>query len=1014
MQVVWMSLVPNPNLSEDIDILRWHLNSWPSSLGAPASILIAVKMSAANCPNGSRLNQVYTQVVSTMMQRPLATPIDSSVLEELGTEISKQIQTLSGYLRAERRNQPSFERDTPSHVLPTDAPAEVKLARELLMHHAVRLSQLASGPSEYLWRTVIGCQYAECLKWLNHFKIFELVPLDGEIAYSELSEQAHVLEDRLKTIARMAMTSGLFAEPRSGYMAHSATSAALQSNRDLKVQMNWYTKLLMPPLASTAAAHDKWATSTAPNKTPFNLAFQTDLSLFDYISRTAEMQASFGQLMEALTRDPKNSLDHLANSFEWANLGKATVVDIGGNAGHVSISLASRFPQLNFVVQDQAQVAAEGEQQVRSGNLGARIADRIRFQSHDFFTEQPVKSADVYLLRQICHNWNSDDCVRILSQIVPAMGPNSHVLVAEFILPTPGDMLSVNERFFRLYDINMMVLFNAMERDLAAREGSFQQADRRLKALSLHSQAPSLRKRAMGYSEIICQICGVSFNIARLSSRQECEDGVNAAYSYHSSEQFIDADWYICRGNSGCRAYNSQTGEYKSHWRKKNASSQNDSNNDTAGLATDAEADLEFSSGDEKYEYVITGTDRSTELEHIAGPNCTYNAYSGHYISAEEMRGCRTYQCLIRKPAEWTPAEDDEAFEHSSQFFLSGISDDMDARDMGFRNRLQPHRHNSENIRHGPDTCFFGLEHAEYASMPFHPWCLEVFKRASYVRSGKFDHEGLIGWWQHDGDFDTWHSFPRADDVAARQQQWWEHKRGTEHLAANPLFMPGLPPILRSVVLPSVQDVPLSPGVFSLPSNARLEPSPEDSFGKLPQELILIILSSLPSNDLANLRLTSRAFRQLPGSVFQDLVWREMPWLWEAWADDSTNFYSIWTARRHDQGTATTRTAGDEEDGIPREKMPVPNQLPQHGTDWFKLFCSLNRAIKSGELKGAQNRLRIWTDCQEALRRIEQYREQGEIPVRNHKALLETRLAEHRKRRDEAAARRMAERQAQS
>ncbi|KXT02359.1 hypothetical protein AC578_185 [Pseudocercospora eumusae] len=511
---------------------------------------------------------------------------------------------------------------------------------------------------------------------------------------------------------------------------------------------------------------------------------------------------------------------------------------------------------------------------------------------------------------------------------------------------------------------------------------------------ALH-ELTSLRKRTMTYSEIICQICGVSFNIARLRSRQECEDGVNAAYSDHSSEQFIDADWYICRGNSGCRAYNSQTGEYKSHWRKKNAS-------------PDAEADLEFSSDDEKYEYVITGIDRNTELEHIAGPNCTYNAYSGHYISADEMRGCRTYQCLIRKPCDWTPAEDDEAFEHSSQFFLSGISDDMDPRHTRFRNQLHPPRHNSKMIDHSPDTYFFGLGHAEYKSMPFHPWCLEVFKRASHVRSGKFDHEGLIGWWEHDGEYDTWHSFPRADDVAARQQQReWEHKRGTEHLAANPLFMPGLPPILRSVVLPSVEDVPRSTGVFNLPSNARLEPSPDDPFGKLPQELILIILSNLPSVDLANLRLASRALRQLPGSVFQDLVWREMPWLWEAWTDASTTPYSIWVARRDDQGIATTRTA--EDDGIPRENVPIPDQLPQHNTDWFKLFCTLTRAIKSGELKGLQNRRRIWTDCQEALRRIEDYREHGEIPI-DRAAPLEIQVEESARRRE----RRMAERQARA
>lgn len=94
------------------------------------------------------------------MQRPLVSPDESSVLEGLGVEITKHIQTLSDYLRAEKRTQPSFERDIPFRVLPTEAPAEVKLARELLMDHSVRLSQLASGPSEYLWRIVVGVSVA--------------------------------------------------------------------------------------------------------------------------------------------------------------------------------------------------------------------------------------------------------------------------------------------------------------------------------------------------------------------------------------------------------------------------------------------------------------------------------------------------------------------------------------------------------------------------------------------------------------------------------------------------------------------------------------------------------------------------------------------------------------------------------------------------------------------------------------------------------------------------------------
>jgi len=40
-----------------------------------------------------------------------------------------------------------------------------------------------------------------------------------------------------------------------------------------------------------------------------------------------------------------------------------------------------------------------------------------------------------------------------------------------------------------------------------------------------------------------------------------------------------------------------------------------------------------------------------SDVEHIAGPGCrNLDGYNGHNISGEEMRGCLTLQCLVRKP----------------------------------------------------------------------------------------------------------------------------------------------------------------------------------------------------------------------------------------------------------------------------------------------------------------------------------------------------------------------------
>jgi len=35
--------------------------------------------------------------------------------------------------------------------------------------------------------------------------------------------------------------------------------------------------------------------------------------------------------------------------------------------------------------------------------------------------------------------------------------------------------------------------------------------------------------------------------------------------------------------------------------------------------------------------------------------------------------------------------------------------------------------------------------------MPFHPWCFEIYKRASRLRTGDIDTEGLVDWWAISG-----------------------------------------------------------------------------------------------------------------------------------------------------------------------------------------------------------------------------------------------------------------------
>lgn len=84
---------------------------------------------------------------------------------------------------------------------------------------------------------------------------------------------------------------------------------------------------------------------------------------------------------------------------------------------------------------------------------------------HDFFTAQPkldLSGPRIYFIRFVLHDWNDDDCVRILEPVVAAMKENheqaSRLYIADAILDAESD------RFKYMVSLQMMTLVGALER----------------------------------------------------------------------------------------------------------------------------------------------------------------------------------------------------------------------------------------------------------------------------------------------------------------------------------------------------------------------------------------------------------------------------------------------------------------------------------------------------------------------------------------------------------------------
>ncbi|KAJ5371566.1 Major facilitator superfamily domain general substrate transporter [Penicillium concentricum] len=374
------------------------------------------------------------------------------------------------------------------------------------------------------------------------------------------------------------------------------------------------------------------------------------------------------------------------------------------------------------------------------------------------------------------------------------------------------------------------------------------------------------------------------------------------------------------------------------------------------------------------------------------------SGYAADAISREEARGCRTAQFLVHKPTprnQWQPDQIHEPWEINGDWYLSGICDGTPSRDSRdptvwtIRNGTQDlEADNVKYVEHlGPDEI----------AMPFHPWCFDIFCRQSKVQFQRVNVAGLMTWRNAEFDYKAFGSFPRAKEVTSSRHQWWEHVPGSEYLVANPLYVPGLPEILLAAVKNegspsshgSCYEIKSSQLVTNRPSASHH--SQVDFLSSLPSEVQLMIIGHLESSDVISLGLTSRAFTQLPDSVWYGLVRKEMPWLWEAWEEsECIHSPSPWTILTTDEVKCVVTARRDYaraliEDSYTKDAaekaaehrfvLPttIPNQvkLARVNTDWRHVFMQIRRNWE--ELKGLRNRQRIWGDVEEVMRRIRKF-----------------------------------------
>ncbi|KAH8686619.1 O-methyltransferase-domain-containing protein [Phaeosphaeriaceae sp. PMI808] len=398
-------------------------------------------------------------------------------IQSLSESIAKNTAVIEQWLTQKSAKPLSFDQDAEEEFPSTAGAPHIEAARLAILDDTQTLHDLIRGPGEVLRRICWGSIDNSVQQCIYHFKLLQAIPLDGGATYQELSAKVGLSEPQVKAIVRQSATNRVLREDNPQHVVHTASSALLLRNRAM---LDWYghcVEEMFPAGAKLAEALEQYQGFTAAEDSAFGLAFNTRDPIYKFLEQHPERQARFFGAMEGVGKDYGHSLEHVVNGYPWAELGETSVVDVGGSSGFMSVALAKAHANLNkLMVQDYKHTVEQGAAQ-----LPKELSARVSFMPHDFFQPQPVVGADVYIMRHICHNWSTENCAKIIQQIVPAMKPGSKILLVEVVvMPSNQEESSIAERYMRNVDVTMLQMLNTQERSEAEWREVVSAADARL------------------------------------------------------------------------------------------------------------------------------------------------------------------------------------------------------------------------------------------------------------------------------------------------------------------------------------------------------------------------------------------------------------------------------------------------------------------------------------------------------------------------------------------------------
>ena len=266
---------------------------------------------------------------------------------------------------------------------------------------------------------------------------------DGARTAADLAQELKLHAPSLYRFMRTLAGMGILSEVESQTFTLTPLGEALKGDAPGSARATILT------LAGDIFSHsfDRLLYSLETGKTGFEQAY--GMPVFDYLAEHPEEASLFSETMVGIhgSEPPAVAAAYDFSQFE-------SIVDVGGATGNMLTNILRLHDRPRGVLFDLLHVVSDAPSLIEGHGLQSRIS----IESGSFFDSVP-SGHDAYILSHIIHDWDEDECQRILQNCRRAINADGKLLIVEMVLPE-GD----TPHFGKMTDMVMLVVPGGQER----------------------------------------------------------------------------------------------------------------------------------------------------------------------------------------------------------------------------------------------------------------------------------------------------------------------------------------------------------------------------------------------------------------------------------------------------------------------------------------------------------------------------------------------------------------------